>query len=1070
MRVSLRRDVLLVLVAWTLLHGSVRAQTNTGTIFGSVRDSTSAVVVAAEVTATHVDTNVTRSTTTDSEGQYALKFLPLGTYRLDVTAPGFKGFTQTGIVLEVNRQARVDPVIAVGDVAESLQIIGDAPLVETASVALGRTVNQQEVLNLPLVNRDVYSWLSLTAGVESSEQGNAFGYQEQRTLVNGSANAGIGSVNYLLDGGNNVAGLRGTGNPAPNPDAVQEFRVVTNSYSAEYGRYAGGVVDVVTKSGTNDVHGSLFEFFRDDRLNARRWTPGVSALKDPLERNQFGGTIGGPLKRNKTFVFFSYSGLRQETTIFKNTAVVPTARERSGDFSASGRKPTDPVTRQPFPGDTIPSSRFDPAAKAIMDEWIPTANLPGNFYEVQQARPFDTNEIQLKLDHSLGSTHRVSVSYFLTKGKDVDGLRGNLPWTDREFVWDQRNLNVGDTWIVDASTINQLQGTYVRNFGGRVNTPFRSLGDFGSKYQIQGPPALPRITVAGFFNLQTAISGPTAGSDYYQVRDVLSLTKGRHWIRVGGEVSLEKMIHDTTLDNYGTFDFDGSKTGNAFADYLLGLPRRMTQDAPVTKTDNGWYFGGFAQDDIRMGPQLTLNLGVRYDLQLPLTDPQNRKLTYVPGSQSQVVPTSLPFLLYPGDPGIARGIIGADKNNVSPRIGLAWDPRGNGQTAIRAAFGVFYGGISGNEWNGTADNQPFTVRQRFNDVKSLSDPYGNLPGGLSPFPYLYEGDSPRFLLPASVLGPDLSFVWPYSYQMNLAIQQQLRSSASVGVAYVGAIGRNLPIDVDFNYPVFGPGATTSNVDARRPIMPGTFSRIRTIQSILGSDYHGLQVTAEKRGRRLTAKAYYTFGKSMEDAELQDSSRAEVQNPNNLRAERARTVNDRRHNFVLSTIWNIDYLRSGGRPVRALLNGWTLSAIATLRSGEPFTVLAGQDRNVDGVGSDRADLLPGVDPTLSHSRSRQDLVDRWFNTAAFAMPALGADGNSPRHFIDGPGVRNIDMGVFRDLDVGGRFKLQLRVEMINAFNIVNLNNPGNDLNAPSTFGRIRTARRMREVQLGARLSF
>src|SRR5213075_89227 len=299
-----------------------------------------------------------------------------------VALSGFKSFSQTGIVLEVGRNACIDATIEPGNVAESVSVVADAPLVETSSSSLARTVGQNEVLNLPLVNRDLYALLSLTGGISSNENSNSLGGPEQLTTINGSGRAQMGSVNFQLDGGNNTAGLRGTGNPAPNPEAVQEFRVLTNGYSAEYGRYSAGVVDVVTKSGTNVFHGAGFEFFRNEKLNAARWVPpGTPSASDPLDRNQFGGAFGGPIAKEKTFFFVSYSGLRQEETYYRNTAVVPTALERAGDFSQSARKPNDPLTGQPFPGGIIPSARFDVAAKTIQDRYVPLSNLPNSFYE-----------------------------------------------------------------------------------------------------------------------------------------------------------------------------------------------------------------------------------------------------------------------------------------------------------------------------------------------------------------------------------------------------------------------------------------------------------------------------------------------------------------------------------------------------------------------------------------------------------------------------------------------------------------------------------------------------------------
>jgi hypothetical protein len=366
---------------------------------------------------------------------------------------------------------------------------------------------------------------------------------------------------------------------------------------------------------------------------------------------------------------------------------------------------------------------------------------------------------------------------------------------------------------------NQLRGTYVRQFGARVNNPATSLADLSSKFTPQGDPTLPRLTVSGYFTGQTSIAGPDAGSNYTSVKDALSITKGKHSLKIGGDVSYEAIVHDTLLDNYGVFTFNGSKTGNAYADFLLGLPATMTQDAPVRKTDNGAYFSAFAQDDFRIHPRVTLNLGVRYDVQMPYTDPQDRKLAFVPGQQSVINPTAPVGLLFPGDTGVSRGIVHTDLNNIAPRLGVAWDPKGDGRTAVRASFGMFYGSISGNEWNTTADNQPFTVRQSFPTVFTLSDPYRNLPGGVGPFPFNYTPGSPRFTLPAQVFGPSLDFVWPLSYQTNITMERELGKSFSVTASYVGSFGRNLASGVDNNYPVFSSTATTANVNARRPYCP-----------------------------------------------------------------------------------------------------------------------------------------------------------------------------------------------------------------------------------------------------------
>ena len=1061
-----------VALAVLLLASPAQAQIPTGTILGGVKDSSGAGVPGATVTATNAGTQYSRSITTDSTGQYALRLLPVGKYMLAVTMPGFKNFSQTGILLEVGRNARIDPVIELGALTEVVSIVADAPLVETTSAALSRTVGQNEVLNLPLVNRDLYSLLSLTGGVTSNDNANSLGGPEQLTTINGSSRAQMGSVNFQLDGGNNTAGLRGTGNPAPNPEAVQEFRVLTNGYAAEYGRYAAGVVDVVTKSGTNEFHGAAFEFFRNEKLNSKRWAPpGSTGAKDPLDRNQFGGALGGPIRKDQTFFFVSYSGLRQEETYFRNSAVVPTALERAGDFSQSAIKPRDPATLQPFPGGIIPAARFDVTAKNIQDKFIPTSNLPNNFYEVRRPDPLSSDEATLKLDHKLSDTQSLALSYFYQKGTDTQPLSvsGNIPWVDRDFKWNQHNVNLAHTWTLSPTRINQFRASYMRQFGGRVNNPTTSLADLGSKFTPQGDPTLPRLTVTGYFTGQTSIAGPDAGSEYFGVKDALSISTGNHSLKFGAEVSYEKIVHDTLLDNYGVFAFNGSKTLNAYADFLLGLPSTMTQDAPVRKTDNGAYISLFAQDDFRIHPRVTLNLGLRYDIQFPFTDPQDRKLAFVPGQKSTVSPNAPTGLLFPGDAGVSRGIVKTDFNNIAPRIGIAWDPKGDGRMAVRAGFGVFYGSITGNEWNTTADNQPFTVRQSFPTVFTLSDPYRNLPGGVGPFPFNYSPASPRFTLPAQVFGPSLEFVWPLTYQVNVTVQKEIGRNVSVSASYVGAFARNLAAPVDNNYPVLSATAAAANVNSRRPYLPGTIGAANVLSSIFGSDYNGVQLSAERRGAHISGKAYYSFGRGYEDVDFQGGGLPTVQNASQLADERGRNSGDRRHSFVLSAIWKVDYLKEGKSPLRFLARDWTLSAIVTLQTGTPLTITAGQDRNLDGLANnDRANLVG--DPELDRSRPRGELIEGWFNTAAFAVPALGTNGTAGRNIMDGPGYRNLDLGLFRDIHLRGRTMLQFRAEATNVLNIVNLSNPGTNINAPATFGKIRTAGNMRRIQLGARLSF
>ena len=476
-------------------------------------------------------------------------------------------------------------------------------------------------------------------------------------------------------------------------------------------------------------------------MNAKEW--GSTLDTPPLKRNQYGGTLGGPIADEQDLL------LRQLLRSAPDHADVPEQRHRADRGGAHRRLqrsrrtiPTDPATGQPFACNgvvgVICPNRLDPVAMKIINDNIPLANVPGDIWQGYVPSPFDTDEFLIKLDHQLNAAHRLSGSYFLTTGDNiVRAGTGNLPWASQQFSWTQHNVNVSDTWVISDNKINQAWFSFNRNFGGRLNDPATSLADLGSSFIGQGPPSLPQITVSGYFTLSNAIGGPQAGGDFYSARDVLSWTKGAHAIKLGGELSYNKTIQDTLLNNYGVWTFNNSVTRNALADFLIGIPSAVTQDAPVNALWNSWYGALFVQDDYRIGSRVTLNLGLRWDVQTPGTDPQNRFVTYVPGQKSTVNPAAPIGQLFYGDPGVERGVITTAWNHFSPRVGVVWDPFGDGRTAIRAAGGIFYGSISGNEWNTMTNFQPWSTRLTFTNIgrgvnaagvpqgATLSNPYNN---------------------------------------------------------------------------------------------------------------------------------------------------------------------------------------------------------------------------------------------------------------------------------------------------------------------------------------------------------
>ena len=1049
-------------VVLCLTASPLAAQVSTAGIFGTVTDRTGAVVGGAEVTVVNTETNFTRSGKSEANGEYSFTALPLGSYKVEASLQGFKKYVQSGVVLDVSRNARVDMVLDVGALTESVSITADAPLVNVSDAQVGRTIENMEITQMPLVNRDVYALLNLTPGVEMMAEANTVGFRQTTVAINGSGDGGTGSVAYFLDGGANMTGLRNTGNALPNPDAIEEFRVVTNGYSAEFGRFTAGVVDVVTKSGTNALHGSLFEFLRNDQLNANSW----NVLSRPTQRrNQFGGSAGGPIRRDKLFIFGSYSGLRQRAQDVLNGAIVPTVAERTGDFSASAKKPTGVAG---ITNGVIAASALDPAAMKIISTYIFPSNIPGSKWQGTVPRPSNSDDVNFKTDLVASAKHQVTGSYFYTKGYEYQPAGGNIAWSQQDYTWKQQNLNASDTWTISPTVVNQFRATYVRNFGGRLNLPGIDLSDLGSKFTIQGPKSLPQITVSGVFTLSEAIQGPIAGSNYYGVRDSMTIIRGRHSLKMGIDGSLEKFIQDTSLNNYGVWSFDGKRTGNALADFMMGLPASFKQDTPCTKIDNDWYTGLFVQDDFRVHPRLVLNLGLRYEVPTSMTDPLNRKMTWAPGVQSTIAPNAPKGLLFPGDAGVSRGIIEPSKRMFAPRFGLAWDPFGDGKTSIRASAGIFYGSISSNNMNMTTDYQPFSARQTFANVKTLSDPYGNMGG--SPFPISYTPGNPKFaILPADVSTLAQNFHFPYTYQFNFSVQRQLRSDLSASAGYVGSLAHHLPFTVDKNYPVWNPAATTTNLPTRRPNLPGTLGIIYYEDGIINSDYHGLQTSLRKRmSHGLSLQAFYTFAKSMEGAQTQNNQpTGGAEDFRNLALERGRTNSDRRQVFSLSAVWQIDYFKGAQPAIRTILNGWSLSIIGTAKSGTPLTCTTGQDNNVDGSSTDRCDLVG--DPTLDPNRARALATMAWFNTAAFKAPVAGADGNSSRNLFDAPGAKLLDASLFRQFRLRESMKLEVRAEVTNALNLVNLNGPTVNLNSAS-FGQITAAAAMRQAQLGLRLAW
>ena len=747
------------------------------------------------------------------------------------------------------------------------------------------------------------------------------------------------------------------------------------------------------------------------------------------------------------------------------------------------------------------------AAANLLKTYIPLPNAPtvaapGN-YVGNFSSPTDQNEYLGEYDQAFGAKDHVSVSYFYLKTTQGGYGGGNIPYSINNSFATQQNANISDVHTFGPTTANQVWLSLTRVVGGRVNTPTVSLGDLGSSFTIQGPKGLPQLSLPNYFNAGGALAGPVSNTNFYGLRDVVSMTKGRHNLNFGAELSLEKDEIAGNLYNFGIFNYNTTgptTTGNVAADFVTGQVASMEQDNPYHGLLNTWYYAFFVQDNYRITPRFTANLGLRYDIEEAPVESENLTAAFVAGRQSTVVPSAPQGVLFPGDSGIPRGIAQTPKDHFSPRVGMAWDPFGNGLTAVRAAAGIFYGSVSGNEWNQPANAQPYAIRQTFNSITSMSNPYGNkasFPNG-DPFPYVYSSSSPRWIQPgAAVEAIDPNYKWTSAYQFNVAVEQQLPAKIVLQTAYVGNLVRHVPTAPDANNPIYATGASTTqtSINARRPYFGAnnangtTLGQVILIESGQTANFHSMQVSVHRPlGNNFLINGFYVWSHSIWSSNASAIGLAPTaQNYSYLNEERGPSDQDRRNMVGINGIWNLNYYNGSSRFLSVLLNGYSLSTLASFNSGAPFTVTTGSDKNLDGYNNDRPNLVSGVNPFLDPHRSRFTAAQAWFNTAAFVAngPGLaggigpgGADGNTPRDYMRAPGYRDVDLGVSRTFKFERGMGLMFRADATNAFNMVSLNAPGSSGVAPTvgaapssgTFGKITGAASPRLIQVGARFNF
>jgi outer membrane receptor protein involved in Fe transport len=1069
------RTILLALALGLGLPAAAGAQA-TGSIAGIVSDESGAVLPGVTIEVTNAGTNQVRTAVTGADGYYSVPLLQPGQYSIKSTLTGFKTFVRDGITVTVESTARVDVKLAVGGLEETIAVTADAPLVETSSATLGIVVDEKKVQELPLNGRNFTQLGTLLPGVVAppsglgGADGNAtpggFGATTAGFSVNGMRNQ---SNNFLLDGASNNDTFNTGFVLRPPPDAIQEFKILTHSYGAEYGRSAGSVINVVTKSGTNDVRGGAWIFNRDDALQARNFFAAPDQAKPKLQQNQFGGALGGPLLHNRLFGFGYYEGHRNTTGTTQNIVVLSDA-QRQGNFGTTTIR--DPLTGLPFPGNTIPANRIDPAARQLVDEFVPVANTAGNRWVGSPDTTDDRDQFGIRSDFQLSANHSMLGRYIRSQTHSIAPAITRPIGTDAKATL--QDFMFADQHVFSSNTINQARFSYNRIGAVPQATSGLTNSAFGINLPHNVPSAqgLANIVVTGLFGAGAGLGGlgdvqqPFVErlNEVFQFTDDFTWIRGSHSMKFGVDVRKEHMFIAFVNRPNGDYTFNGAFSGNAAADFLLGLPaqfRRTTANASQDGT--GWSYAGYVQDEFRPTANVTLNVGLRYELAKPFVEASDAINAFHPGQESTRFPDAPTGLVYPGDEGVPRGTYETDKNNIAPRIGVAWDPTGTGRSSLRAAWGIFYDVLAGQGdffQNGVLA-PPFTPLLEVNAppaALTLRDPMSAVGGGANLFP-------PGLIF----IGWGEDFVSPSAQHFNVTWQQELGNRFGAEIGYVGSRGKNLPIFIEVNPGVFTPGQTTPG--AR--VFPA-FSLVRPTFSDAKSWYDSLQASLRMRDTRgISFLVSYTLGHAQDHVSglnIGGESRpvlpvtigddASVERA--LEFEKGDALFDVRHRFVVSFNAEIPGPEDGA--MKYLLGGWQVNGIVQAQTGFPFTV-------TDPVLSIRY-LTNRPDVTCDPNDNAPHTVEQWFNTSCFTRRPVAntaEPGNQERNVVRGPGFARTDLSFFKNVPINGRHRLQFRVEMFNLFNQTRFSNPGSQIGT-ATFGRITTSEDGRIIQLALKYNF
>ena len=1081
----------LMLTGLLLLVGAqlASAQTNTAQVSGVVNDSTGGVLPGATVTAVQPATGTVIERVTDGEGRFFLPELRIGNWDITAVLPGFGAQTVPGVVLQIGQTVRLDFVLGLEGLSEQITVAANAaPLLQSTTAEISDVIGNREVVQIPLSQRNFLALAQLSDSViipPGGTRGAALGQTGPLPNIGGQR---AGHNIYLLDGGMVTDQLFNNLVLNPSIDLIQEFRLQKSMYPAEFGGKASALINVATKAGSNQFHGSLFGFVRNERFNSRNYFAPRDQAKPPLNQNQFGGTIGGRVKENQTFFFASYEGERVRRSNTK-TFSVPTAALRAGDFSgvAAVCDPTSiPTTGTctPFPNGQIPAARIDPIATAFLRNIpLPTSDAPFQNLTSVEKEDRDMNQFSLRLDHRLTDNDQLFARF---STYDVDEVQpfgtsvqqeALVPGFGRTLDTSTRNLVASHTHVFGTSMINELRFGWMQVAGGQ--TSLNRGTDFASQVGLLGVTAdvrdvgFPQISTR---NLYSTMGDPASfifrDNQHFELYDNFTIDRGSHRWKFGGYWYHLQLRPEQPDNARGAFTYTGQFSGNALADFLLGHPTSATSGIGRGDEDGrtNWLHL-YVQDDWRVRNNLTLNVGLRYEYNQHMTDTGNRLSSIdlsTPGGRFVIASDDagninadaqplLPLIPIPyvtsQEAGWGRGLLDPSKVRLAPRVGFALT-LDDSRAVIRGGYGIFLNQWAYSVQTAFARNLPFFFTKQVDVPSDVTVPT------LSTRDILVSDATGT--VGANVMDHDFNV--EYTQTWSGGIQYELLPATMVEVSYMGSWTLAADNATVRNVPEPGPGS----IQARRPIP--RLSNINAIRFDGKSIYHGLTFKTQRQFRNGYAfTVSYTLSTSKDDASSPGATAAEFNRPQNVRdifdGEWANSSFDHRHQFVASGTYELPFFAGAGGFKEATLAGWRFNTIISVRSGSPFTVNLGVDQANVGAGPAQRPNQAG-DPNLP---SGQSTPERWFDTEAFALPERFTFGSAPRNSVVGPGYANVDVSIAKTWRVQDGQQLEVRLETFNLFNRANFNLPNRIFGTPN-FGRIFSAGTPREMQFGLRFSF